>query len=814
MEGWEVAASPAGARQNPAELDGLDWREAVVPGTAAAAVGLGDGRDFDAEDWWFRTAFSAPPMLADEQLLLELGGIATVSEVFLNGELVLESASMWAAHEVDLTGRVREQNELVIACRALKPRLGASRRPRQRWRTRVVSEGGLRWYRTMIFGRSPGYAPGPAPVGPWRPIRLVRRGAAAVDALSVRPRLEGDDGVVLVRARLARPEGQVEAVLGGNRQPLRDAGAGWREAELRMPDAPRWWPHTHGEPVLHELSLEVGGEQAATRRVGFRELSWADDILEDGLDLHVNGVPVFARGAVWVPPDLISMAPSAHQLRELVVRARDAGMNMLRLVGTGAYESQLFHDFCDELGILVWQDLMFASLDYPFAEPDFRAEVEREARALLDGLAGRPSLAVVCGNQEVEQQPAMLGLDPALGRDEMWDAVLPEIVAESGAQCAYVRSTPCGGDVPFHPNRGIAHYFGVGGYFRPFDQVRGAEVRFAAECLPFANVPDEVELPVHHPEWKAGVQRDAGPAFYLAPGFDFDDVRDFYLQWLFEIDPVRLRRQDQERYIELSRLASGEMMMEVMGEWRREGSPCRGALMLWLKDMVPGAGFGVLDHRGLPKAAYYYLRRALAPVAVWTTDEGLAGVAIHVANERPEPLHARLRVALYQNWEATVAEAEQEVQLAPRESLQRTVEGLLGRFVDAGAAYGFGPAAQDVIVASLESAAHPREPLSQGFRFPAGRPLWRESAERIGIEASAHPDLGDTIAVSVRSRRLAYGVLVHAPGFLPDDNAFCLEPGGERVLRLTPVASGAEFVGGSISALNLMNPVTIGAESA
>ena len=803
VDGWEVAATPPGACRGPGDLEGLGWRAARVPGTAAAAVGA-EGRDFDAEDWWFRTRFAGGDEPAAGEFVLELDGIATVSEVYLNGELVLESTSMWAEHAVPVTGRVRAENELVIACRALAPLLAVRRRPPARWRTRVVNAGNVRWYRTMMFGRSPGFASGPAPVGPWRPVRLVRRRATG---LSLRPLLEGADGVVRVRIQALGEPRSAELSFSGYREPLRPTGDGWLEAELRVSDVALWWPHTHGEPALHELRVDIDDECVATRRVGFRSLAWADDIPEDGLDLAVNGVPVFARGAVWTPADLVSLAPSAEALRGLLERVRDAGMNMLRVVGTGAYESPLFHDLCDELGILVWQDLMFANLDYPTEDPDFRAEVEREARQVLSALAGRPSLVVVCGNSEVEQQPAMLGLDPALGRGEMWEEVLPGIVAESGADCAYVRSTPCGGDLPFHPDRGITHYFGVSGYFRPPEDARRAEVRFAAECLAFANVPDEVEVPPHHPRWKEGVQRDAGTGWDLGAGWDFDDVRDFYLGLLFGVDPVQLRRSDLERYLELSRAASGEVMAEVMGEWRREASPCRGALVLWLKDMAPGAGLGLLDHRGVPKVAYHHLRRAFAPVAVWTTDEGVAGVAVHAANDRPEALRARLRVSLFRDLEVPVAEAVEEVEIAPHGSLRRSVEGVLGRFVDAAWAYRFGPPGHDAIVVRLESA---EQVLSQCVRFPAGRPAGRERAERLGIEVSSGAGPEGAVALTVRSRRLAYGVRVSAPGYTADDDAFFVSPGGERVVRLTPAGdAGASFAGGTLTALNLAGPVRI-----
>ena len=225
----------------------------------------------------------------------------------------------------------------------------------------------------------------------------------------------------------------------------------------------------------------------------------------------------------------------------------------------------------------------------------------------------------------------------------------------------YVPSAPCGGDLPFRPDRGIANYYGVGCYRRPLDDVRRAGVRFAAECLAFSNVPCEDgrsrkclpqaqrELAGDHPAMEGGHPARDGA------DWDFEDVRDHYLGLLFGLDAADLRRVDRERYLELSRALTGEVMAEVFGEWRRAASPCGGGLVLWLRDLLPGAGWGLIDHRGVPKLAYHHLKRALAPVAVWTVDEGLGGVVAHVANDRPAPLSASLRVALYRDREHRVS---------------------------------------------------------------------------------------------------------------------------------------------------------------
>ncbi len=167
---------------------------------------------------------------------------------------------------------------------------------------------------------------------------------------------------------------------------------------MRVPEAARWWPHTHGTPSLHDVRLVVRGSGEPivvdAGRIGFRELAFGPgpdhDLERDGLDLHVNGVRVFARGAVWTPIDAVGMAPDERDLRAALTHVREAGMNMLRLPGTSSYETSTFHDLCDELGILVWQDFMFANFDYPIADEHFRATVEREATEVL-GSPGRTS---------------------------------------------------------------------------------------------------------------------------------------------------------------------------------------------------------------------------------------------------------------------------------------------------------------------------------------------------------------------------------------------------------------------------------------
>ncbi len=426
------------------------------PGTVAF------GDDIDAT---FKTEFDAP---LDGMLRFE--GIATLATISVDGAVVANSRSMWVPVEVPLA---RGQHRIEVHCRALAPELEVPRKPRSRWRQKVAGHNNLRWFRTTLNGRAPGFAPGPPVVGLWRPVWF----ASGEVSFDVRTRLDGDEGVVTLSTGLSDGTririGDASAIVAGGR------------AELRLSSPTLWWPHTHGEPHLYELSVEG---HDIRRRIGFRTLASPGDILRDGLQPKINGVDIFVRGALWTP------VPEG-QMRSTLETARDHGLNAVRIPGTMTYETAEFHDLCDEFGILVWQDLMFANMDYPFDDPDFRTLVGEELDSAIRVIGGRPSTFCICGGSEIEQQVAMLGLDPAIGRPPFFAAEVPAALAEAEVDALYVPSAPCGADRPLLPSQGVSNWFGVGGYLRPFSEIRSAGVRFASECLALANVGDNVPNP-------------------------------------------------------------------------------------------------------------------------------------------------------------------------------------------------------------------------------------------------------------------------------------------------------------------------------
>ncbi|HVR01443.1 MAG TPA: glycoside hydrolase family 2 protein [Polyangia bacterium] len=811
ISAWQACATPPGAIADPAALEraGLPWMETAAPATAAAAARQagfsldGPVRRFDAEDWWFRAKLPAVEGGADAaagadagEVALVFEGIATVADVWLDGAHLLASDDMFIRHERRLGG-ARAGAELVIRCRALEPLL-ASKRPRPRWRAPMIEHQQLRWFRTTLLGRTPGWSP-PAPVvGPWLPVRVERRVGLVVEDLRLDVCLRGERGRVDVDCRLralgAASLGPVQLVVerAGRRHAVALTGDGARFAgSLEVPDPERWWPHTHGEPACYEARLVAGDVTVGLGRVGFREI-----VREEPFALRINSARIFCRGACWTPLDVTRLQADRGAYAAALTQARDAGMNLLRVGGTMVYERDDFYELADELGILIWQDFMFANMDYPEDDPAFLATVVEEATQQLGRLQGRPSLAVLCGNSEGEQQAAMWGAPRERWSPRLFHEVLADLARAYCPGVPYWPSSAHGGAFPHEADVGTTSYYGVGAYLRPLDDARRAEVKFATECLAFANVPEPRALPggpsvrAHHAAWKARTPRDLGA------GWDFDDVRDHYLERLMGVDARDLRTTDHDRYLALGRVVTGEVMAQVFGEWRRARSTSAGGLVWFLRDLWPSAGWGVVDVAGAPKAAYYALKRAFQPVALHVSDEGGNGLALHLCNERPEPLRGELELALYRAGEIEVGRARRPVELAARETLELSAAACFDGFLDLGYAYRFGPPPHDLVAATLRAASG--EVRARAFHFPLGLPSARE--RDVGLRAEARPD-SDGAALVVGARRFAQSIAIDAEGFEPDDAYFHLAPGEERTLRLRRV-SGAGPLRGTLQPLN------------
>ncbi len=667
VQGWHMLVTAPAACALPSAADAVpDWRPALVPGTAAQV--LGDDVPFHERDVWYRvTLAEAGPQV------LRFEGLATLADLYVDGDLRLQTTSMFQAYELPITGPA----VLHIAFRSLKARMAAQKLSRARWRVRMIPDQALRGVRTTLLGHMPGWAPLTAHVGPYRPV--TRQAASPERQVMLLARWQEGKGVLTCLL----PEGDLtgDVVLHCAGQSLTLTRRGGRlMGRLSLPDVAPWWPHTHGTPHLHAVTLTAGERQLDLGKVGFRSISLDPGPDGRGFGLLVNGVPVFARGASWTPPDPLSLQPGEAIERSLD-QAVAAHVNMLRISGVTLYESDEFYRACDARGIMVWQDFAFANFDYPLADSAFLALVQEEARQFLDRTQASPSLVVFCGGSEMAQQASMLGLPAKAWTTPLIDTILPDLVREWRPDAVYAVNSPSGGILPFSTDEGVTHYYGVGAYCRPLSDARRASVRFAAECLAFANVPCAQTLHDNgmgrsgqDGRWKAGVPRDIGASW------DFEDVREHYLRELYGVDPARLRYEDAGRWLDMSRAVVAEVMEETFGEWRRPGSVTRGALVWLWQDMKEGAGWGVIDDRGRPKSAWHALRRAFRPIQILLSDEGLNGLMLHGLNETAEPVEAVLSLACLRDGALPVVSGEQAVTLPPRGSVSLSATDLSGLF--------------------------------------------------------------------------------------------------------------------------------------
>lgn len=828
---WQCCATEPGAP--PPAADSGDWIHMEGPQTAAAALrarGLwsldGAARDFDAHDWWFIARFDAAA--SEGGHVLGCDGLATLAEVSLNGQPLFASDNMFTAHRHALGQALRSTgNELRIRCRALRPEL-ARRRSRPRWRAPMVPDTQLRWWRTTLLGRTPGWSPPAAAVGPWRPVWL-RSAADAAWSVRLRAHVAHGQGICELAFRApAHWAAQVESarleLLGPDGERHRAAvvrrGDGFA-ARLALAHPHWWWPHTHGDPVLYPAVLETRTRRGAVERlelgqVGFRSVHI--DTQGGRFALHVNGEPLFCRGACWFPLDVASLRSEPQACRETLLRARDAGLNMLRLPGTGVYEEDGFYALCDALGLMVWQDCMFASMDYPFDDAAFAASCEAELRQQVERLCGHASVVVLCGNSEVEQQAAMWGAPREQWQPPFFHEALPALCAEIAPHLPYWPSSAHGGAFPHQADTGTTSYYGVGAYERPLADARASNLSFATECLAFAAIPDDEALArmpggratrVHHPAWKARSPRDLGA------GWDFDDVRDHYVGALCGVDPMRLRHADHARYLALGRFAVAQAMAHSFGEWRRPDARCGGALVLQLRDLWAGAGWGVLDELGHPKSGLRALARSLQPLGLHLSDEGANGAVVHLVNERGAAFEGVLHVRAWRDGDVPVAEAARALALAPRSRERIPVLDLLDRFTDLLHFWRFGPPLCDVLHARLEgrwvgaAAAHPQAPaFTDAFLFPLGWAHLLAQRRATGLRATLS-DLADGHAMlDLHTRSLALGVCIDVPGWEPDDDGMHLAPNSERRLRLRRRREGAPLAG-TVTALNALGAVSV-----
>jgi len=616
-------------------------------------------------DWVYTRTFSAPAALCScERVLLECSGLDTLAEIRLNGKAVGATDNMFRRWEFDVGGLlVAGRNRLEVRfASAMKYLRGRDReRHLPAWGVGGHKLHGGGWLRKEPCNFGWDWGPALVTCGIWRDIRLAGYGAARLSDVRVLQHHPGKGCAELqVEAaveRFAARRGLTARVLVELDGTVAATGegavrGGAAEVGLTVARPQLWWPNGMGAQPLYTVHVELlDGDDVldtSSRRIGLRtlELEQEDDRWGQSFRFSCNGVAFFAKGANWIPADPFAARVTDGDYDRLLGDAADANMNMLRVWGGGIYEQDAFYDRCDELGLCVWQDFMFACAAYPGYDADFRANVRAEAEDNVRRLRHHASIALWCGNNELEQ--GLVG-DRWTERTMSWadygklfDQVLPEVVGRLDPQRSY---WPCSPHSPVgersdfnNPTCGDAHLWSVWHGREPFEWYRTCEHRFNSE-FGFQSFPEPRSV-VEYTE-----PRDRNITSYVMEhhqrsGIGNSTIIGYMLSW-FRLPP------SFDMTLWLSQILQGMAIKYAVEHWRRAMPRGMGTLYWQLNDCWPVASWSSIDYAGRWKALHYMARRFYAPLLVsGLEDADKSTVEIHVTSDQLESCVGTVRWTL------------------------------------------------------------------------------------------------------------------------------------------------------------------------
>lgn len=654
------------------DYDDANWLPAAVPGdvhTSLVAAGRLEPPFYhmnvekcqwvERREWWYRTTFIGPDLNGTDRQLLIFNGLDTFATIYLNGEELGSHANMFVAATFDVTGKLRtgQPNTLAVRFDPVLDRVGGREVPGQ-W---GVFGPERVWVRKAQCHFSWDWAPRLVTVGLWQGVCLegfqtarlkdvfFRTEELTPQRARVRITVEVDTwGAVdhlSVQVGLSRGDQRLAAEV-----PVTD---GLAEVVLDVENPVLWWTHDLGEPALYELVARLRADNITLdecrEQVGIRTI-WVDqspDPDEPGCKFFtfvLNGVPIFARGADWIPADSFLSQMTEARYRELLELAVEAHMNMLRVWGGGIYEKPEFYRLCDELGILIWQDFMFACARYPDYDPDFYAEVAREAELVVRRLRNHPCLALWCGNNENDWIEDMVYWDQPdhdfPGR-KIYHELLPRLVGELDPTRLYWPSSPYGGNDHNDEREGDRHNWQTWHgaiYPRRFGEPPRRDPSPAGVSFRhYAEDPARFisEFGMHAAPILETLRRNVPPEeLYLGSegmlyrNKDFPKDKGNNLMLAHTGLP-----RDLNQYIDFSMIAQAEGLKFGIEHYRRRKPHCSGTLFWQLNDTWPGLSWSVLDYYAFPKAGYFYARRAYAPVMASFKREDDGGYSLWVVND-------------------------------------------------------------------------------------------------------------------------------------------------------------------------------------
>lgn len=629
------------------------------------------------EDWLYRTSFtlSADELQANRWHFLELDGVDTYADVYLNGSHLGSTSNMFLAYRYDITPLVHSgENILTVHIHS----------PLKKAHAQYLSNGfnypadnDHAPIRYSPFTRKAPYHYGwdwgmrLVAMGLWRPVRLTSYVGARLEDVGLSTQVvwskdhqpsEAHIKITPELTMLASSAGLYYDVALEDEQGIVCASS--RSTDLKRPlsltlkHPNLWWPNGWGSPYLYKLSVSLRnarGEELDrwSKRIGIREIKFVNQPDQWGTSFYweVNKRSIFIRGANYIPGDLLLTKRQGQDFERLFDDVVFANMNMIRVWGGGIYEDERFYDEADRRGILIWQDFMFACTAYP-SDREFLALVRQEAEQQVRRLRHHASLALWCGNNEVEEALKYWGWATKYtpeqyrqmreGYDPLFRQVLPEVVARLDAERSYIHGSPMQANWgrPESFGYGDSHYWGLWYGQQPFEVFRSARgMRFVSEfgfqSLPTHALLSSFTLPEDHSleseVMKVHQKASTGNKRILE-----------YMEQYYQVP------ESFDRLVYVSQVLQARGMASAIRTLRSQRPVCMGMLYWQLNDAWPALSWSSIDHGQNYKAMHYTVREAYAPIALVAEPLGVDSLAIYLANDQLQALEGGdLNLSLY-----------------------------------------------------------------------------------------------------------------------------------------------------------------------